>query len=85
VGKQDDGYKVLGTSEGRRVGAVVSVRLKPDEVELLSALAEQRGATLSETLRQGLHCLMTTPRSGSGSITRGHWEEELVRGQLSSV
>ena len=47
--------------EGRRTGMVVSVRLKPDEADLLSALAERDGRSLSETLRVALHTFATTP------------------------
>jgi hypothetical protein len=47
--------------EGRRVGGVVSVRLKPDELEVLEALAKSSGRTLSETLRAALHQFARTP------------------------
>ena len=69
--------------EGRRAGVVVSVRLKADEAELLEALAERDGRTLSETLRIGLHCLANRPQSERhiglhGELdprTRGEWNE----------
>jgi hypothetical protein len=47
--------------EGRRVGGVVSVRLKPEELEVLEALAESSGRSLSETLRVALHRYARTP------------------------
>ncbi len=69
--------------EGRRAGVVVSVRLKADEAELLEALAERDGRTLSETLRVALHTLATSPGAGrklalQGELTphtRGEWSE----------
>lgn len=73
--------------EGRRVGAVVSVRLKPDEAELLEALSEREGRTMSETLRAALHALANTPQrpevsvvGEEGSFTRGGYspEEEII-------
>ena len=75
--------------EGRRAGVVVSVRLKPDEAELLEALSERDGRTMSETLRVALHCLARAPRPGQSidfsgrmaSPTRGQWE----RGELEPV
>jgi hypothetical protein len=64
--------------EGRRVGGVVSVRLKPDELEVLEALAESSGRSLSETLRVALHRYARTPDlprlgrpSEVGGYTRG--------------
>lgn len=64
--------------EGRRVGAVISVRLKPDELELLEALAERDGRTMSETLRLALHSFARNPdrpeiafAGEEGSFTRG--------------
>ena len=60
--------------EGRKTGVVVSVRLKPAEADLLEALAEQSGRSLSETLRVALHTLASSP----GALrTIGH-EGELV-------
>ena len=69
--------------EGRRAGVVVSVRLKPQEADLLEALSERDGRTLSETLRVALHCLATAPGAGKsialqGELaprTRGDWDE----------
>jgi hypothetical protein len=69
--------------EGRRTGVVVSVRLKPNEADLLEALAERDGRTLSETLRVALHSLATSPGAGrnlalQGELTpqtRGEWSE----------
>jgi hypothetical protein len=69
--------------EGRRAGVVVSVRLKAEEAELLEALAERDGRTMSETLRVALHTLATSPGAGRelsltgelAPITRGDWDE----------
>lgn len=69
--------------EGRRAGVVVSVRLKPDEADLLEALAERDGRTLSETLRVALHLLASSPEGGRelamqgelSPVTRGEWAE----------
>ncbi len=54
-------YEVVSVNRGRLPGGVVSVRLKPDEMELLAALSETSGRTLSETLRLGLRCLGQRP------------------------
>ncbi len=43
--------------EGRRVGVVISVRLKPEEADLLDELAERHGLSLSDTVREGLSAL----------------------------
>ncbi len=66
--------------EGRRVGSVVSVRLKPEEAELLEALSERDGRTLSETLRLALHEFARSARRPSVGLqgdlplhTRGEW------------
>jgi len=69
--------------EGRRAGIVVSVRLKASEADLLEALAERDGRTLSETLRIALHLLASAPDGGRGlalqgelsPVTRGEWAE----------
>ena len=69
--------------QGRRAGVVVSVRLKADEADLLEALAERDGRTMSETLRVALHCLANTPTLSRGialhgelaPFTRGEWAE----------
>jgi hypothetical protein len=71
---------------GRPTGITVSVRLKPDEAQLLTALSRRYEATLSETLRLALHSLggasdYTTLRvqsSGLGSFTRGTIEEQTL-------
>ena len=71
--------------EGRKAGVVVSVRLKPAEADLLEALAERDGRTLSETLRIGLHCLANSFGAGrawgaQGELapdTRGGWDGQL--------
>lgn len=64
--------------KGRPVGTVISVRLKPEEADLLEALSERDGRTLSETLRVALHTLATVPVrpdmsvvGAEGSFTRG--------------
>jgi hypothetical protein len=43
------------------------VRLKPEEMELLSALSEVAGRTLSDTLRLGLRCLSDQPTLATGA------------------
>jgi predicted DNA-binding protein len=49
------------SQEGRRTGVVVSVRLKPEEADLLEALSERDGRSLSETLRVALHAFARQP------------------------
>jgi len=61
------GYEVVGASQGKRAGGIVSVRLKPDEMDLLSALSEMGGRTLSDTLRLGLRCLGDRPTLATGA------------------
>ena len=61
-----DDYEVVGVSRGHTPGSVVSVRLKPDEMELLTALSEVADRTLSETLRLGLRCLGQQPALAGG-------------------
>ena len=56
-----DDYDVVGVSHGKRAGGIVSVRLRPEELELLSALSQVSGQTLSDTLRLGLRCLGDRP------------------------
>jgi hypothetical protein len=64
--------------EGHQAGVVVSVRLKPDEANLLEALAERDGRSLSETLRIALHEFSRMPRHGEMSpFTRGGSSPEL--------
>jgi len=58
---------VVGVSPRRRAGGIVSVRLKPAEMDLLSALSEANGRTLSDTLRLGLRCLADRPASAAGA------------------
>lgn len=60
-------YEVLGVSQGNKPGGIVSVRLKPEELELLVALSEVSGRTLSETMRLGLRCLGEKPAQATGS------------------
>ncbi|MHB8660045.1 MAG: ribbon-helix-helix domain-containing protein [Solirubrobacteraceae bacterium] len=70
-------YTDVQHHEGRRAGIVISVRLKPDEAELLRALSERDGRTLSDTLRIALHAFARQPRRNgtdareSDSLTRG--------------
>lgn len=61
TGDKETDYEVVATSRGQKPAGVVSVRLKPDEMELLVALSEASGRTLSETLRLGLRCLSRQP------------------------
>ena len=60
-------YEVVGASQGKRAGGIVSVRLKPEEMELLSALSEVGSRTLSDTLRLGLRCLGDRPTLATGA------------------
>jgi hypothetical protein len=60
-------YEVVGVSQGRRAGGIVSVRLKPEEMELLSALSQVGRRTLSDTLRLGLRCLGDRPTLATGA------------------
>jgi hypothetical protein len=52
---EDSKYTDIQTHKANRAGLAVSVRLKPDEAELLRALSERDGRTLSETLRIALN------------------------------
>lgn len=63
-----DDYELVGVSSGVRAGGIVSVRLKPEEMELLTALSETRRLTLSETLRLGLRCLSDQPETALGAV-----------------
>lgn len=54
-------YTDIQRHEGDRAGIVVSVRLKPDEAQLLRALSEREHRTLSDTLRVALHQLAQLP------------------------
>jgi len=76
-------YEVVGVSEGKRAGAIVSVRLKPEEMDLLAALSEIGGRTLSDTLRMGLRCLGDRPALATG----GSAAEPAVRtsGSVSAI
>jgi Ribbon-helix-helix protein, copG family len=73
----EDQYTDIERHAGQRAGIVVSVRLKPDEAELLRALSERDGRSLSETLRVALHAFSqqsrATPlRPDQVPMTRGH-------------
>jgi ribbon-helix-helix CopG family protein len=75
--------KDIQVHEGRRAGVVVSVRLKADEADLLEALSERDGRSLSETLRVALHAFATSPGAGRdiglqgelSPVTSGEWAE----------
>ena len=60
-------YEVVGVSRGKRVGGIVSVRLRPAEMDLLTTLSEVGARTLSDTLRLGLHCLGDRPALATGA------------------
>lgn len=60
-------YEIVGVRKGVKPGGIVSVRLKPEELELLVALSEVSGRTLSETMRLGLRCLGEKPARATGS------------------
>ncbi|MEI6451580.1 MAG: hypothetical protein WCP98_16770 [Actinomycetes bacterium] len=60
-------YEVVGVSQGNKPGGIVSVRLKPEEMELLVALSKVSGRTLSATMRLGLRCLDEKPAQVTGS------------------
>lgn len=73
----NDEYTDIERHEGSRAGIVISVRLKPDEAQLLKALAERDGRTMSDTLRTALHAFARQPRREAvepveGSLTRGN-------------
>jgi hypothetical protein len=53
----EEHYEVLAVGQGRKAAGVVSVRLGPEEMDILMRAANEKGRTLSETLRLGLHCL----------------------------
>jgi hypothetical protein len=60
-------YEVVGVSQGKRAGGIVSVRLKPEEMDLLTTLSEVGGRTLSDTLRLGLRCIGDRPTLATGT------------------
>lgn len=76
--------------EGRKVGLTVSLRLKPEEAEILAALSERYETTLSDTVRLALTALaraadytkLTVQSSGIGGFTRAetrsHGDEKLA-------
>jgi hypothetical protein len=75
--KNEPEYTDIEQHEPKRAGIVVSVRLKPDEAQLLHVLSDRDGRSLSETLRIALHAfskqpprLATTPAE-TVSLTRG--------------
>jgi Ribbon-helix-helix protein, copG family len=75
--KEASDYTDIQRHAGNRAGLAVSVRLKPDEAELLRALSERDGRTLSETLRVALNMYAhqpppeTTVPGDEQSFTRG--------------
>jgi hypothetical protein len=64
--------------KAKRAGIVVSLRLKVDEAQLLHALADRDGRTMSDTLRVALHCYASTASPEKLSTTEG----PLTRGGL---
>lgn len=65
-------YTDIQKHQPRRAGIVVSVRLKPDEAQLLHALADRDGRSLSETLRVGLHALAQRPIADVVTLGEAH-------------
>jgi hypothetical protein len=71
--------------KGRKVGLTVSLRLKPDEAEVLAALSQRYDASLSETLRLALSALasaadytkLTVQSSGLGGFTQADRHSQL--------
>ena len=57
----EDDYEILAVDPGHRVGGIVSVRLNPDEMDVLIALSQTAGRTMSETLRIALRSLANEP------------------------
>jgi len=57
--------EVVSSSKGRKPGGIVSVRLSPEDYELLVRAAEADNKSLSETLRAGLRCLVTEVATSS--------------------
>jgi Ribbon-helix-helix protein, copG family len=47
---------------GRRLGQVVSVRLEPDTIAALRGIANRRGMTVSDLLREGAGLVLATDR-----------------------
>jgi hypothetical protein len=54
-------YEIVAVDPGHRVGGIVSVRLNPDEMDILIALSQTAGRTMSETLRIALRCQANEP------------------------
>jgi hypothetical protein len=73
----DQEHDEIQVNEGRKVGVTVSLRLKPDEAEVLASLSQRYEMTLSETLRLALSSLarsadyskLSVQTSGIGSFT----------------
>jgi hypothetical protein len=61
----EDDYEILAVDPGHRVGGIVSVRLNPDEMDVLIALSQTAGRTMSETLRIGLRALANEPATAT--------------------
>lgn len=70
-------HNEIQINEGRKAGVTVSLRLKPDEAEVLAALSRRYETTLSETLRLALSSLasaadytkLTGQNTGVGGFT----------------
>jgi hypothetical protein len=67
----DETHEKVEVHEGRRAGIVISVRLKPDEADLLDDLADRYGLSLSDTVRHGLFALRDQPRYRGEAFTGG--------------
>ena len=65
-------------NKGRRVGMTVSLRLRPEDAEVLASLSRRYDTTLSETVRLALNALahsadytkLTVQSSGLSGFTR---------------
>jgi hypothetical protein len=54
-------YTDIQHHSANRAGVVVSVRLRADEAQLLHAMADREGRTMSDTLRVALHSYSSRP------------------------
>jgi hypothetical protein len=63
-----DDYEIVEVNTVVRVVDIVSVRLKPEEMDMLTALAEACRLTLSEELRLDLRCLSDQPNSAADAL-----------------
>ena len=56
--------------EGRRLGQIVSVRLEPDTIVALREVANRRGVTVSDLLRDGAGMVLATDQqAGTVSVS----------------